>query len=41
MLGKTVINKKKHEHTFDMAGGSESTVRLEAKSSPAMWTPIF
>jgi prephenate dehydrogenase len=42
MLGKTVINKEKHEQDiFDMAGsGFESTVRL-AKSSPAMWTPIF
>lgn len=42
MLGKTVINKEKHEQDiFDMAGsGFESTVRL-AKSSPAMWTPIL
>jgi prephenate dehydrogenase len=42
MLGKTVIEKEKHESDiFDMAGsGFESTVRL-AKSSPAMWTPIF
>ena len=42
MLGKTVIQKEKHEQDiFDMAGsGFESTVRL-AKSSPAMWTPIF
>lgn len=42
MLGKTVIDKEKNEHDiFDMAGsGFESTVRL-AKSSPAMWTPIF
>ena len=42
MLGKTVIEKEKHEaDIFDMAGsGFESTVRL-AKSSPAMWTPIF
>ncbi|OYU79827.1 MAG: prephenate dehydrogenase [Flavobacterium sp. BFFFF1] len=42
MLGKTVIVKEKHESDiFDMAGsGFESTVRL-AKSSPAMWTPIF
>ena len=42
MLGKTVINKAKNERdVFDMAGsGFESTVRL-AKSSPAMWTPIF
>ena len=42
MLGKTVINKAKNERDiFDMAGsGFESTVRL-AKSSPAMWTPIF
>jgi prephenate dehydrogenase len=41
MLGKTVINKEKHEQDiFDMAGsGFESTVRL-AKSSP-MWTPIL
>ena len=37
-----VINKAKNERDiFDMAGsGFESTVRL-AKSSPAMWTPIF
>ena len=42
MLGKTVIEKEKNEKDiFDMAGsGFESTVRL-AKSSPAMWTPIF
>ncbi|MDG1760997.1 MAG: prephenate dehydrogenase [Flavobacteriaceae bacterium] len=42
MLGKTVIEKEKDERNiFDMAGsGFESTVRL-AKSSPAMWTPIF
>jgi prephenate dehydrogenase len=42
MLGKTVLNKEKVElDIFDMAGsGFESTVRL-AKSSPAMWTPIF
>lgn len=42
MLGKTVIEKENDERDiFDMAGsGFESTVRL-AKSSPAMWTPIF
>ena len=42
MLGKTVLEKEKDERDiFDMAGsGFESTVRL-AKSSPAMWTPIF
>jgi prephenate dehydrogenase len=42
MLAKTVIEKEKDEKDiFDMAGsGFESTVRL-AKSSPAMWTPIF
>jgi prephenate dehydrogenase len=42
MLGKTVMEKEKDERTiFNMAGsGFESTVRL-AKSSPAMWTPIF
>ena len=42
MLGKTVIEKEKDEKDiFDMAGsGFESTVRL-AKSSPAMWAPIF
>lgn len=42
MLGKTVIEKEKNEKDiFDMAGsGFASTVRL-AKSSPAMWTPIF
>ncbi|GLB51121.1 prephenate dehydrogenase [Neptunitalea chrysea] len=43
MLGKTVIEKEEENERdiFDMAGsGFESTVRL-AKSSPAMWTPIF
>ena len=42
MLGKTVIEKEQNERDiFDLAGsGFESTVRL-AKSSPAMWTPIF
>ena len=42
MLGKTVIEKEENERDiFDLAGsGFESTVRL-AKSSPAMWTPIF
>lgn len=42
MLGKTVIAEEQNERDiFDMAGsGFESTVRL-AKSSPAMWTPIF
>jgi prephenate dehydrogenase len=42
MLGKTVIEKEKNERDiFDMAGsGFASMVRL-AKSSPAMWTPIF
>ncbi|MCL7754474.1 prephenate dehydrogenase [Polaribacter sp. Z022] len=42
MLGKTVIDEEKNERDiFDMAGsGFRSTVRL-AKSSPAMWTPIF
>ena len=42
MLGKTVVEIEKDERDiFDMAGsGFESTVRL-AKSSPAMWTPIF
>src|SRR6056300_197492 len=42
MLGKTVMEKEENERDiFDMAGsGFESTVRL-AKSSPAMWTPIF
>lgn len=42
MLGKTVIDKERNERDiFDMAGsGFESTVRL-AKSSPAMWSPIF
>ena len=42
MLGKTVIEKEQNERDiFDMAGsGFASTVRL-AKSSPAMWTPIF
>lgn len=42
MLGKTVIEEEENERDiFDLAGsGFESTVRL-AKSSPAMWTPIF
>jgi len=42
MLGKTVMEKEKNERDiFDMAGsGFASTVRL-AKSSPAMWSPIF
>ena len=42
MLGKTVMEKEKDEKAiFDMAGsGFASTVRL-AKSSPAMWAPIF
>ncbi|MEP1085203.1 prephenate dehydrogenase [Algoriphagus sp.] len=42
MLGKTVLQKMEDEkNIFDMAGsGFESTVRL-AKSSPAMWAPIF
>lgn len=42
MLGKTVMEKEKDERDiFDLASsGFESTVRL-AKSSPAMWTPIF
>ncbi|TVZ27259.1 prephenate dehydrogenase [Gillisia sp. Hel_I_86] len=42
MLGKTVLEKEKNERNiFDLAGsGFASTVRL-AKSSPAMWSPIF
>lgn len=42
MLGKTVMEKEEDERAiFEMAGsGFASTVRL-AKSSPAMWTPIF
>ncbi|MBW2962662.1 prephenate dehydrogenase [Mesonia aestuariivivens] len=42
MLGKTVLDKEKNEKDiFDLAGsGFASTVRL-AKSSPAMWSPIF
>lgn len=42
MLGKTVIQEEVNERDiFDLAGsGFESTVRL-AKSSPAMWMPIF
>ncbi|MCK0130291.1 prephenate dehydrogenase [Flavobacteriaceae bacterium F08102] len=42
MLGKTVLEIEPNEATiFAMAGsGFESTVRL-AKSSPAMWAPIF
>lgn len=42
MLGKTVLEKEENEsNIFDLAGsGFASTVRL-AKSSPAMWAPIF
>ncbi|SHN18125.1 prephenate dehydrogenase [Cyclobacterium lianum] len=42
VLGKTVLDKTEDEkNIFDMAGsGFASTVRL-AKSSPAMWAPIF
>ena len=42
MLGKTVLEIEPNEkNIFNMAGsGFRSTVRL-AKSSPAMWTPIF
>ncbi len=42
MLGKTVLEIEKNEQAiFDMAStGFASTVRL-AKSSAAMWTPIF
>ena len=42
MLGKTVLEIEPDEESiFNMAGsGFKSTVRL-AKSSPAMWTPIF
>ncbi|HSP11551.1 MAG TPA: prephenate dehydrogenase, partial [Salegentibacter sp.] len=42
MLGKTVLEKERNERDiFDLAGsGFASTVRL-AKSSPAMWSPIF
>lgn len=42
MLGKTVLEIEPDEkNIFNMAGsGFRSTVRL-AKSSPAMWTPIF
>ena len=42
MLGETVLQKMVDEkNIFDMAGsGFASTVRL-AKSSPAMWGPIF
>ena len=41
-LANTVLEKEKEEDAiFEMAGGGfESTVRL-AKSSPAMWAPIF
>ena len=41
-LALTVLEKELEEdHILDLAGGGfESTVRL-AKSSPAMWTPIF
>jgi prephenate dehydrogenase len=41
-LGQTVLEvEPNEENIFDMAGsGFESTVRL-AKSSPAMWAPIF
>ncbi len=42
VLGQTVLEKEKNEEDiFNMAGsGFASTVRL-AKSSPAMWAPIF
>jgi prephenate dehydrogenase len=42
MLGQTVLQKMQDDkNIFDMAGsGFASTVRL-AKSSPAMWAPIF
>jgi len=42
VLGETVLEKEKEvKHIFNMAGtGFASTVRL-AKSSPAMWAPIF
>ena len=42
VLAATVLEKEKNHSTiFDLAGGGfESTVRL-AKSSPAMWGPIF
>ncbi|MDP2041570.1 MAG: prephenate dehydrogenase [Algoriphagus sp.] len=42
MLGETVLQKMADDkNIFDMAGsGFASTVRL-AKSSPAMWAPIF
>ena len=42
VLANTVLAKEKNAGTiFDLAGGGfESTVRL-AKSSPAMWLPIF
>jgi len=41
-LANTVLEKEREENTiFELAGGGfESTVRL-AKSSPAMWAPIF
>ena len=41
-LANTVLEKEKEEDAiFELAGGGfESTVRL-AKSSPAMWVPIF
>ena len=41
-LANTVLEKEKEENAiFELAGGGfESTVRL-AKSSPAMWGPIF
>ncbi len=42
VLANTVLSQEKNTRTiFDLAGGGfESTVRL-AKSSPAMWLPIF
>jgi prephenate dehydrogenase len=41
-LANTVLEKEKEEDAiFELAGGGfESTVRL-AKSSPAMWAPVF
>lgn len=40
-LANAVLNKQKRKIIFELAsGGFQSTVRL-AKSSPAMWVPIF
>ena len=42
ILGKTVIEKEKKERDiFDMVGSEFTSMVRLAKSSPAVWTPIF